>query len=169
MIDMLPSGDIDAYTDRSLMGGMSGPGAYILNKTGGRRTHFCSLRGNTKQATVFQSEVIAVKAAAEALLTNGPSGLRIVFHVDNQATLKTLNSTDITKKSCKDTRDSLKVLGRNNTVILEWVTAHVRILGNKQADKLAKAGGNSTLVLGSGLTAKRAIKQELNSSETRCN
>jgi hypothetical protein len=79
---------------------------YILNKTDGRRTHFCSLRGNTKQATVFQSEVIAAKAATDALLTNKPSGQQIVFHVDNQATLKTLDSTDITKKVCKDTRDA---------------------------------------------------------------
>jgi ribonuclease HI len=132
-----------------------------LKKTDGRRTHVCLLRGNTKQATVFQLEVIAVKAAAEAILTNEPSGQRIVFHVDNQATLKTLDSTDITKKSCKDTINSLNTLGRNNTVILEWVKAHVGILGNKEADKLAKAGGNSTLVLGLGLTAKSAIKKEL--------
>jgi hypothetical protein len=39
-IDMLPSGDIDAYTDGSLM-----------EKTDGKRTQFCCLRGNTKQAT----------------------------------------------------------------------------------------------------------------------
>jgi hypothetical protein len=45
-IDMLPSGDIDAYTDGSLMGGRSGAGAYILKKTDGKRTYFCSLRGN---------------------------------------------------------------------------------------------------------------------------
>jgi hypothetical protein len=73
------------------------------------------LRGKTKQATVFQSEVIAVKAAAEAILTNEPSGQRIVFHVDNQDTLKNLDSTDIPKKSCKDTRNSLNTLGRNNS------------------------------------------------------
>jgi hypothetical protein len=29
-IDMLPRGDIDAYTDGSFMGGWSGAGAYIL-------------------------------------------------------------------------------------------------------------------------------------------
>jgi hypothetical protein len=58
-----------------------------LKKSEGKRRHFCSLKGNSKQATVFQSEVIAVKAAAEALISNNPSGKRIVFHVDNQATL----------------------------------------------------------------------------------
>jgi hypothetical protein len=96
------------------MGGKSG--AYILKKSDGRRTHFCSLRGNTKRATVFQSEVIAVKAAVKALISNNPSGQRIVFHVDNQATLKTLDSNEITKKTCKDTRDSLNALGKENTV-----------------------------------------------------
>jgi hypothetical protein len=48
-----------------------------------------------------------------------------------QATLKTLDSTDITKKTCKDTRDSLNALGKENTVVLEWVKAHVGILGNE--------------------------------------
>jgi ribonuclease HI len=162
-IDMLPSGNIDAYTDGSLMGGKSGAGAFILKKSGGERRHFCSLRGNTKQATVFQSEVIAVKAAAadKALISINPSGKWIVFHVDNQATLKTLNSTDITKKTYKETRETLNKLERKNTVVLEWVKAHVAILGNEEADKLAKAGGNSTAELGSGLTAKSAIRKEL--------
>jgi hypothetical protein len=89
----------DAYTDGSLMGGKSGAGAFILKKSEGKRRHFCSPRGNTEQATVFQSEVLAVKAAAKALISNNLSGNRIVFHVDNQATLKALDSTDITKKN----------------------------------------------------------------------
>jgi hypothetical protein len=93
---MLPSGNIDAYTDGSLMGGKSGAGALKLRKSGRTRSYFCSLRGNTKQATVFQSKVIAVNTAAEALITNNTSGKRIIFHIDNRATLKTLDSTDIT-------------------------------------------------------------------------
>jgi hypothetical protein len=99
-------------------------------------------------------EVNAVKAAAEALITNNPSGQRIVFHVDNQATLKSLDSSDITKKTCKETRNILNALGKKTMIILEWVKAHVGILGNEEANKLAS-------VLGSGLTAKSAIKREL--------
>jgi hypothetical protein len=104
-IGMLPSGNIDAYTDKSLMGGKSGAGAFIVRKSGRTRSHFCSLRRNTKQATVFQSEIIAVKAAAEALLTNNPSGKRIVFHIDNQATLKAF-----TKRTSKEVRETLSRL-----------------------------------------------------------
>jgi hypothetical protein len=40
-----------------------------------------------------------VKAAAKALISNNLSGIRTVFNADNQATLKRLDSTDITKKN----------------------------------------------------------------------
>jgi hypothetical protein len=59
-----------------------------------------------------------VKAAAEALISNNPSGNRIIFNVDNQATLKALDLTDITKRTCKETRETLNKLGKKNTVIL---------------------------------------------------
>jgi hypothetical protein len=88
------------------MGGKLGAGAFILRKSGRTRSHFCSLRGNTKQATVLQLEVIAVKAAAKALITNDTSGKRIVFYIDNQGTRKTLDSTDITKRTSKETRET---------------------------------------------------------------
>jgi predicted RNA binding protein with dsRBD fold (UPF0201 family) len=51
--------------------------------------------------------MLAIKAAADMLLNNRIEEKRVVFHVNNQAALKTLNSTDITKKSCKEIRESL--------------------------------------------------------------
>jgi hypothetical protein len=38
-IDMLPSGDVDAYTDGSFVGGKSGAGAFILWKSSGESKH----------------------------------------------------------------------------------------------------------------------------------
>jgi ribonuclease HI len=156
-VDMLPSGDYDAYTDGSLTTGRSGAGAYMLRD----RAHFCSLRGNTKQTTVFQSEMLAIKAAADMLLYNKIEDKRVVFHVDNQAALKTLNLTDIIKRSSKETRESLNKFGQLNEVCLEWVKVNDGIIGNEAANKLAKAGGCSTSVIGQGLLAKSAIKREL--------
>jgi hypothetical protein len=43
--------------------------------------------------------------------------------VDNQATLKTLDSIDITKKTCKETRETINKMVRKNTVVLDWVKA----------------------------------------------
>jgi hypothetical protein len=83
------------------MAGKSLSGAFILRKLDGKINQFCSLRGNTKQATVFQYKVSAVKAAAKALINNNPSGKQMVFLVDNQASLKTFDLTDITKKTFK--------------------------------------------------------------------
>jgi hypothetical protein len=111
-VDMLPSGDYEAYTDGCLMAGRSGAGAYKLRD----RAHYCSLRGNTKQATLFQSEMLAIKAAADMLRNNKIEDKQVVFHVDNQAELKTLNSTDITKRSSKETRESLNNIGQLNEV-----------------------------------------------------
>ncbi len=58
---MLPKGDLDAYTDGSLMAGRSEAGAVIYKK----RVAICHVRGNTGAATVYQSELFGIKAAAD--------------------------------------------------------------------------------------------------------
>jgi predicted RNA binding protein with dsRBD fold (UPF0201 family) len=45
--------------------------------------------------------MLAIKAAADMLLNNKIDNKRVVFHVDNQAALKTLNSQTSTKGPVK--------------------------------------------------------------------
>jgi hypothetical protein len=103
---MLPKGDLDAYTDGSLMAGRSGAGAVIYKK----RQAICHVHRNTGAATVYQSELLGIKAVADVLLSQGFMGRSIVFHVDNQAALQSLNGNDITKNCARLAREALNKL-----------------------------------------------------------
>jgi hypothetical protein len=118
-VDMLPKGDLDAYTDGSLMAGRSGAGAVTYEK----RQAICHVRSNTGAATVYQSERLGIKAAADVLLSF--MGRSIVFHVDNQATLQSLDGNDITKNCARLAREALNKLGTNERVHLDWCRAYV--------------------------------------------
>jgi ribonuclease HI len=135
--NMCPHGDYDAYTDGSLMNGRTGAGGFLYKN----RSHFCSFRSNVGESTVFQAEMVAIKSAALILLNNNVQDRTIIFHIDNQATIKSLNKPTIDKKSTLSTKQVLNTLGSRNCVTLAWVKAHSGILGNEGADNMAKRGG----------------------------
>jgi hypothetical protein len=89
-------------------------------------------------------ENVPPDAGLQKRVTFSTLNVGIVFHVDNQATLKALDSTDKTKNPCKETRETPNKLGRKNTVVLEWVKSHVGILGNKEADRPLTAQPSNT-------------------------
>jgi ribonuclease HI len=91
--------------------------------------------------TVHQAELLAITNAAKHLA--GETGKKIIFLVDNQASLKVLAGTNVKFDSVKMTRDELHSLGSTNNVELQWIKAHVGHDGNDAADKAAKKGSTS--------------------------
>lgn len=92
------------------------------------------------RATVFQSEILAIKMCAEWMLRKRTLGERICICSDSRAALLALDSFRVDSRLVMECRTALSALGRNNKVSLLWVPAHVGIRGNEKADFLAKRG-----------------------------
>ena len=114
--------------------------------------------GNT--ATVFQAEVTAIRKSAEMLLSKQMEKQTITFFSDSQASLAALNKLTVKSDTVEKCLNALNSLGKNNSVHLRWVKAHVGIHGNEVADFLAKKGSS----LGEGPTNELLTPQ----SKQRC-
>merc|ERR1712083_942164 len=98
--------------------------------------------------TVFQAEVTAIKKSAEMLVNKKVESETITFFSDSQASLAALNKLTVKSDTVEKCLNALNALGKNNSVHLRWVKAHVGIHGNEVADFLAKRGSS----LGDGPT-----------------
>ena len=129
--------DFSCYTDGSLMDGKAGAGSLILQRTKPWLTQSVRMASGT----VHQAELLAITNAAKLLA--GETGKKILFLVDNQASLKVLAGTNVKFDSVKTTRDALHSLGSTNNVELRWIKAHVGHDGNEAANKAEKKGSTS--------------------------
>jgi hypothetical protein len=84
-------------------------------------------RRDQKQKFVFADNKILLMMTNAAKLLAGETGKKILFLVDNQASLKVLAGTNVKFDSVKMTRDALHSLGSTNNLELRWIEAH-RIL-----------------------------------------
>ena len=91
-------------------------------------------------ATVFQSEILAIKMCAEELLRVRTRGRKVCICADSWAALSALASPSVVSRVVRDCKAALNSLGRANEVKLYWVPAHVGVPGNETADSLAKKG-----------------------------
>ena len=62
---------------------------------------------------------------------------------DSQAALKALGSTEVNSGLVLNCIQELNVLGSRNNVKLVWCPGHTNILGNEEADRLAKIGSET--------------------------
>ena len=93
--------------------------------------------------TVFQAEITAIKKSADVLLNRGFENQTITFYTDSQASLAALNKLTVKSDTVEKCLNALNALGKNNSVHLRWVKAHVGIHGNEVADSLAKRGSSN--------------------------
>jgi len=99
-----------------------------------------------KFATVFQTEVYAILQCAYGNIRRAYKNKQILICSDSQAALKALSGPKVTSTLVAECLDALFALASLNEVTLFWVPGHQGILGNEQADKLARQASAMTLL-----------------------
>ena len=97
------------------------------------------------EATVFQSEIMAIQKCAEVLANEEVH--EAIIYSDSQAALGALTSLKIQHKSvekCIKTIKTLNGVAMDMKLTLAWIKAHADHPGNERADCLAKTGTTNT-------------------------
>ena len=100
-----------------------------------------------KHANVYQAEIYAIATCAREALRHltvaaiGPQQ-KILILTDSQAAIKALANPKINSKLTWDCIVALEALAAKAAVQLVWCPGHTGILGNEEADRLAKTGAN---------------------------
>jgi hypothetical protein len=89
-------------------------------------------------ATVFQTEIYAILQCACENIRRAYKNKRILILSDSQAALKALSGPKGTSELVAECLNALFALAGLNEVTLAWVPGHYGILGNEEADKLAR-------------------------------
>ena len=134
--------EVICYTDGSKTDDGTGSG-FVIRGNGISEDEHIALGS---YPTVFQSEVLAISAAAERLLRHSTEHTTITFYSDSQAALKALEPGLIRSRLVKECSDSLHGLARANQVTVKWIPGHEGHVGNERADEKAREGSSTKLV-----------------------
>ena len=115
----------------------TGYGIYIKNR--GNETKIAEPMN--KYNTVYQAELRAITEGSLHIATAiKPTNRSVHIYSDSKSALQTLERGIINTQTAFETINTLNMLSKRNTVVIQWVPAHVGIEGNEEADTQAKAG-----------------------------
>ena len=92
-------------------------------------------------ATVFQAELYAIRQALLLLEEVVVGTEQIQIFSDSMSALMALCSFELHSQLVARIVHKLNQIGQGTVITLYWVKAHVGIVGNEHADRLAKEGG----------------------------
>ncbi|XP_075167939.1 uncharacterized protein LOC142240110 [Haematobia irritans] len=132
----IPFRDVQIYADGSKMA----EGAAISCEKLGISESY----GMDNACSIFQTEVFAIAKAAELMLMRLIFRSEISFFIDSQAAITTLGNPNITSKIVSRCRRELRAFTEQHNITLCWIPGHYGIMGNEEADVLAKEGARGT-------------------------
>ncbi|GFV65223.1 putative RNA-directed DNA polymerase from transposon BS [Trichonephila clavipes] len=135
-INEIPCDAIKIYTDGSRLDDRAGSGIYIGNS--GQNFYFC--HRSPDFSSVFKSELTAIKLGLEAII-NESDYKELWILSDSRSSLQHLhNWTQVGDKTSISILHNLKLISKHHDVHFQWISSHVDIFGNEQADLLAREG-----------------------------
>jgi ribonuclease HI len=91
-------------------------------------------------STIFSAEVMAILRCSELLLTKNLTRRRIHICSDSRAAIAALVKTTTESSLIWECVQVLEKLSKSNKATLMWIPRHQGILGNEEADRLAREG-----------------------------
>ncbi|MCP3663266.1 MAG: reverse transcriptase-like protein [Gammaproteobacteria bacterium] len=133
--ELLPDQVISCFTDGSRRHGRSGMGIFVpfCNQ-------ICDVAQTTQLGTlpsVFQTEVRAIQAGADLVLSLDATASPVVIYSDSQAAVKALSAPKIRSSLVLDCVQALNSLAAVTSVTVCWIPGHSSFAGNNKADALA--------------------------------
>ena len=92
---------------------------------------------------MFQAEILAISEVAKSLYSGKIRNQSIVVLVASQAAIKALMKSTVTSITVSNCIRNLNKSGKQNHVIIAWITGRAGVYGNEVTDYLAKSGSKS--------------------------
>ncbi len=135
--------DLDFFTNGAFTGTRAGAVVVVVSSKGLIVEEEATYLG--QNSSCYQADILAIKSAAELIQLRCLEFPLITLYSGCQAALQAVENFFVKSQLVLDTVAALHQAGWNNVTHLRLVKGHCGIIGNEQADVLAKEGASDPL------------------------